>query len=174
VRELRVKGAEEIYIEYESGAKTNRPELNKILAHITIGDTLITLEVSRLTRSLKQLCDIIELAKTRQFKLIIGTLIIDCTSQIDPVTEAMLKIMGVFAELERAMTVERINSGLRNAKAKGIRLGRPKITVKDIPKKVRDKFALYEDGELTKTDYAKLCGISRPTLYKYIALMTDG
>jgi len=145
-----------------------------VLSHIVPGDTLIALEVSRLTRSLKQLCDIIELAKARKVKLIIGTLVIDCTGQIDPMTEAMLQIMGVFAELERKMTIERINSGLAHARAKGIRLGRPKLTPKEIPKQVTDKFTLYQSGQLTKTEYARLCGISRPTLYKYISLMTDG
>ena len=167
-------GADEIYMEYESGTKIIRPELSKVLGHIAPGDTLIALEVSRLTRSLRQLCDIIELAKVRQIKLVIGKLVIDCTGQIDPMTEAMLQIMGVFAELERKMTIERIASGLRHARAKGIRLGRPKLTAKDIPKKIINKFALYRAGELTKTDYARLCGVSRPTLYKYIALMTDG
>ncbi|MCL2426827.1 MAG: recombinase family protein [Oscillospiraceae bacterium] len=173
-RELRNMGAEEIYLEYESGTKINRPELNKVLSHIAAGDTLITLEVSRLTRSLRQLCDIIELAKERKIKLIIGTLVIDCTGSINPMTEAMLQIMGVFAELERKMTIERIYSGLAHAKAKGVRLGRPKLAAKDIPKKVIDKFKLYQSGELSKTEYARLCEISRPTLYKYIALMTDG
>jgi len=173
-RELIAMGAQEIYLEYESGTKINRPELTKVLAHIAVGDTLVALEVSRLTRSLKQLCDIIELVKARQVKLVIGSLVIDCTGPMDAMTEAMLKIMGVFAELEHSMTIERIASGLRHARAKGVRLGRPKLTAKDIPKKVIDKFALYQSGEITKTDYARLCGISRPTLYKYIALMTDG
>ena len=173
-RELRAMGAQELYFEYESGAKINRPELDKVLSHITEGDTLVTTEVSRITRSLKQLCDIIELAKNRKIKFVIGTLVIDCTGPMDAMTEAMLKIMGVFAELERSMTIERIQSGLAHAKAKGIRLGRPKLSVNDIPKKVVDKFHLYKSGAISKSDYAKLCNISRPTLYKYIALMTDG
>ena len=173
-RELRAMGAAEVYFEYESGTVINRPELAKVLGHITAGDTLVTTEVSRITRSVKQLCDIIELAKERKLKLIIGSLVIDCTGQLDAMTEAMLMIMGVFAELERKMTVERIHSGLAHAKAKGVRLGRPKLTAKDVPKKVRDKFSMYLSGDITKTDYAKICGISRPSLYKYIALMTDG
>ncbi|MCL2753144.1 MAG: recombinase family protein [Defluviitaleaceae bacterium] len=173
-RELRKMGATEIYFEYESGATLNRPELNKILNHVRHGDTIITTEVSRITRSLKQLCDIIELCKMRNLKLIIGTLIIDCTGPMDAMTEAMLKIMGVFAELERSMTIERIQSGLAHAKAKGVRLGRPRLSVRDIPKKVTETFNLYRSGQLSKSDYARLCGISRPTLYKYIALMTDG
>jgi len=173
-KELKKMGANEVYMEYESGAKINRPELQKVMLHISQGDTLIALEVSRLTRSLKQLCSIIELAKDRKIKLVIGTLVIDCTGPMDAMTEAMLKIMGVFAELERSMTIERIQSGLAHAKSKGIRLGRPKLAAKDIPQKVREKFPLLQSGSLTKSDYAKLCGISRPTLYKYLALMTDG
>jgi len=173
-RELRTMGAMELYFEYESGTKLNRPELTKVLNHLAPGDTLIALEVSRLTRSLKQLCTIIELVKERNVKLVIGTLVIDCTGPIDPMTEAMLQIMGVFAELERKMTIDRINSGLRHARAKGVRLGRPKLSAKDIPSKVADKFVLYKSGQINKTEYAKICGVSRPTLYKYIALMTDG
>ena len=173
-RELRAMGATEIYFEYESGTVINRPELAKVLSHIASGDSLIVTEVSRATRSLRQLCDIIELAKTRKIKLVIGTLVIDCTGPLNAVTEAMLKIMGVFAELERSMTVERIQSGLAHAKAKGVRLGRPRLSVADVPKHVREKFTLYRGGSITKTDYARMCGVSRPTLYKYIALMTDG
>ena len=173
-RELRIMGATEIYFEYESGTVIHRPELAKVLSHITADDTLIALEVSRLTRSLKQLCDIIELAKERKIKLVIGHLVIDCTGPLDAMTEAMLKIMGVFAELERSMTVARIQSGLAHARAKGVRLGRPKLTAKDIPKNVIDKFTLYQTGAITKSEYAKICGISRPTLYKYLALLTDG
>ena len=154
-------GAEEIYLEYESGAKLNRPELAKVLSHISQGDTLVSLEVSRITRSLKQLCEIIELVKERKVKLIIGTLVIDCTGQIDAMTEAMLQIMGVFAELERKMTIERIHSGLRHAKAKGVRLGRPSLTAKDIPIYVVEKFRLYQEGTINKTEFARLCGISR-------------
>jgi len=173
-RDLKAMGAEEIYFEYESGTKIHRPELTKVLNHINQGDTLVTTEVSRITRSLKQLCEIIEIAKERKVKLIIGTLVIDCTKkELDPMTEAMLKIMGVFAELERKMTIERIHSGLAHAKAKGIRLGRPRISAADVPKKVSEKFTLYQSGKISKTDYAKLCGITRPTLYKYLALLTD-
>jgi DNA invertase Pin-like site-specific DNA recombinase len=173
-RELRAMGADEIYFEYESGAKVNRPELGKVLNHIGSGDTLVVTEVSRITRSVKQLCDIIELAKERRIRLIIGTMIIDCTNDLDAMTGAMLKMMGVFAELEREMTIERIRSGIRNARAKGVRIGRPMLSAGDIPKKVVDRFPLYAAGSITKTDYAKICDISRPTLYKYLSLMVDG
>jgi len=174
IRELKAMGAEEIYHEYESGTKLNRPEFAKVMAHISQGDTLVTTEVSRITRSVKQLCEIIETAKKRKLKLIIGSLVIDCRAKLDAMTEAMLQIMGVFSELERRMTIERIHSGLALAKDKGVKLGRPKNTAANVPKKVLEKWPLLKTGAISKTDFAKLCGISRPTLYRYIALLTDG
>ena len=51
------------------------------------------------TRSTKQLCEIIEVAKARRLKLIIGTFVVDCSGTLDPMTDGMLKMMGVFAEI---------------------------------------------------------------------------
>ena len=52
-------------------------------------------------------------------------------------------------------------------------LGRPEITIKDMPRKVIDNFDKYKDGIISKVDLCKICGISRPTLDKYIAILTD-
>ena len=177
-RELKEHGATDktIFMEYESGTKLDRPELMKLLEELKQypRSTLITTEVSRITRSTKQLCDIIETAKELRLKLIIGGFIVDCTDEkLDTMTEGMLKMMGVFAEMERNMTVDRIKSGLQNAKAKGVKLGRPPLTVADVPKKVVEYFERFQDGAISKVDYAKVCGISRPTLDKYISIMVD-
>ena len=177
-RELRAMGVLEscIYMEYESGTKINRPELNKMLSVVTSGDTIVTTEISRITRSTKQLCDIIELVKDKHLKLIIkDSITIDCTNSdsIDPMTNAFLQIAGVFAELERNMIVDRVKSGMSNARSKGVRLGRPSLTVNDIPEKVKVMFERYRNKQISKSEYAVLCGISRPTLNKYIALLTD-
>ena len=134
VRELKQQGATDttIYKEYESGTKTNRAELHKLLNVVQTGDTIVATEVSRITRSTKQLCEILELAKERKIKLILGTFIVDCTNNLDPMTEGMLKMMGVFSELERNITSERVKSGMQNAKAKGKHIGRPVVTADDI------------------------------------------
>ena len=77
VRELKQQGAIDttIYLEYESGAKEDRAELNKLLQIVKPHDTIIATEVSRITRSTKQLCEIIELAKARNLKLVSVTLL---------------------------------------------------------------------------------------------------
>lgn len=89
VRELKQQGAidKTIYKEYESGTKDDRAELNKLLDLIKPGDTVIATEVSRITRSTKQLCDIIELVKERHIKLVLGSFVVDCTKELDPMTE---------------------------------------------------------------------------------------
>ena len=175
-RELKLMGVTNkkyIYKEYESGTKINRAELQKLLDIVKEGDTIVATEVSRITRSTKQLCDIIDIAKEKHIKLILGNFIVDCSKNLDPMTEGMLKMMGVFSELERNMISERIKSGLANARSKGRLVGRPSITIKDIPQKVKDTYKLYKDGLISKTDYAKICNISRPTLDKYIAIITE-
>lgn len=112
VRELKQLGATDttIYLEYESGIKENRVELNKLLNIVKSGDTIIATEVSRITRSTKQLCDIIELAKGKHIKLVLGNFIVDCSKELDPMTEGMLKMMGVFSELERNIISQRVKS----------------------------------------------------------------
>lgn len=177
-RELQGMGVtpDKIFMEYESGTKVNRPELINLLNTVQTGDTIVTTEISRLTRSTKQLCDLIDLIKEKHLKLIIkDSLTIDCTStdSIDAMTNAFLLLAGVFAELERNMIVDRVRSGMANAKSKGIRLGRPQLTVDDIPDKVKNMFERYRNKQISKSEYAVLCGISRPTLNKYIALLTD-
>ena len=81
-RELRKLGVsdENIYFEYASGIKIDRVEWERLLSVVKEGDTIATTEVSRLTRSTKQLCDIIELAKTKRIKLVIGGFAVDFRS----------------------------------------------------------------------------------------------
>lgn len=174
-RELKELGVleENIYFEYESGAKTDRIQLNRLLEIVKKGDTIISLEVSRITRSTRQLCEIIELAKEKEFKIVIGSLVVDCTKPLDIMTEGMLKMMGVFSELERNMTSQRVKSGLENAKSKGVILGRPQTTIETIPENVKKFYELYKNGKINKNEYSKMCEISRPSLNKYLKLLKE-
>ena len=169
VRELKQRGATDrtIYREYESGMKTNRPELNKLLEIVNAGDTIIATEVSRITRSTKQLCEIIEFAKETHIRIELGTFVVDCTKELDPMTEGMLKMMGVFAELERNMISQRVKSGMENAKAKGKKIGRPAVTADDIPSSFYKHYPKYKNGEINKKEFSRLFALSYPTIYKY-------
>lgn len=173
VRELKQQGATDttIYLEYESGTKVNRSELQKLLNVVQSGDTIIATEVSRITRSTKHLCEIIELAKERKIRLALGNFIVDCTKELNPMTEGMLKMMGVFSELERNITSQRVKSGMQNAKAKGKAIGRPTVTADDIPNIFYKHYPKYKSGYLNKKELSRLCSLSYPTIYKYIRIV---
>ena len=100
-RELYALGVTEdkyIYWEYESGTKTDRVEFQKLLDIVESGDTIVTTEVSHLTRSTKHLCDIMQIVQDKKLKLIIGSFVVDCTAdEIDPMTKGMLMMWKVDA-----------------------------------------------------------------------------
>lgn len=173
IRELKQQGATDttIYLEYESGTKENRAELTKLLNIVQSGDAIIATEVSRITRSTKQLCDIIELAKDKQIKLVLGTFVVDCSKSLDPMTEGMLKMMGVFSELERNIISQRVKSGMDNAKSKGKVIGRPTTTADDIPNVFYKHYPKYKNGEINKKEFSRLCSLSYPTIYKYLKIV---
>ena len=167
------KTNQDIYLEYESGAKTDRAELNKLLKTVTVGDTIIATEVSRITRSTKQLCEIIEFAKEKKLKLVLGSFVVDCSKELDPMTEGMLKMMGVFSEIERNIISQRVKSGMENAKAKGKTVGRPSVKADDIPSAFYRHYPKYKQGQLTKKDLSRLCELSYPTVYRYLKIIEE-
>lgn len=121
VRELKQAGAEEIFLEYEHGDTAIKQQLSSLLEQAREGDAVITLEVSRLARSTKQLCEIIEVIRSKHLRLVIvGSISVDCSNgQIDPMTNAFIQMSGVFAELELRIIRERVRSGMANAKGQG-------------------------------------------------------
>ena len=173
VRELKANGAEKIFLEYEHGDAAIKKELDKLFAIVVGGDTIIVLEVPRLARSTKQLCEIIELVKEKKIKLVIvGSITVDCTQgRIDPMSNAFIQMSGVFAELELGMIRERVKSGMVNAKAKGVRIGRPQLTKDKIPPIFYRHYAAYVNGELNISELARVCDMSRTTVYKYIEIL---
>lgn len=172
-RELKDKGVpeENIFMEYESGTKVNRVELKRLFEAVKPKDTIVATEVSRITRSTKQLCEIIEIIKENNLCLVLGNFVVDCRNEeLEPMTEGMIKMMGVFAEMEAKMTSARVKSGMANARAKGAVIGRPKLTKDDLPRKFFEYLVLYKDKNIKfgKSAFAKVLGVSRPTLDKYI------
>lgn len=175
-RELKELGVpvKNIYFEYESGTKTKREQLNILLSKVVTGDTIVTTEVSRLSRSTKQLCEILDMVKDNHIKLIIGGIVLDCTKDnIEPMTLGMLQMMSVFSELERNMISQRVKSGMANARDKGSVLGRPKVTSEDIPSVFMKYYPKYKQGEMNVTELSKLCDMSRTTIYKYLNMLGD-
>ena len=173
VRELKAAGAEEIFIEYEHGDSKIKSQQAAMFDQAAAGDTVIVLEVSRLARSTQQLCEIIELVREKHLRLVIvGSITLDCRNgQADPMSEAFLQMAGVFSQLELAMIRSRVRSGMENARAKGRQIGRPQVSKEDIPAAFLRHYPAHKNGQLNISELARVCDISRTTVYKYIGLL---
>lgn len=176
VRELKKHGATQIWQEYEHGDANVKEQQQLMLQTAQPGDTIVVLEVSRLARSTRQLCEIMEAIRDRHLCLqIVGSITLDCRAgQPDPMSEAFLQIAGVFSQLELSMIRTRVRSGMANAKAKGVRLGRPPICSDGVPDKFVRYYAGYIQGKYNVSELARLTGVSRPTVYRYIKAMEAG
>lgn len=173
VRELKIAGAEEIFLEYEHGDAAVKKQQQTLFDTAQEGDTIITLEVPRLARSTKQLCEIIEIVNAKHLRLVIvGSITMDCRNgHADPMTEAFLQMAGVFSQLELAMIRARVKSGMANARAKGALIGRPRTTVDDVPPLFLRHYPAYRNGKLNVSELSRVCNISRTTAYKYLSLL---
>jgi len=174
IRELKAAGADEVIFEYEHGDAKVKKNLQMLLDTAQEGDTIITLEVSRLSRSTQQLCEIIDTIRKKRLRMVIvGSITIDCRNgQIDPMSEAFMKMAGVFSELELQMIRSRVKSGMQNAKAKGVKVGRKPTTKEDIPAVFYKHYPAYAAKKMNISELARVCKLSRPTVYKYLKLLT--
>ena len=173
VRELKAAGAEEIISARIHGDAKVKPQLDFLLEHIESNGTLYVTEVSRLSRSTQQLCEILNTIREKHLRLVIlNSVTIDCRNgEIDPMSMAFLQMAGVFSELELSMIRARVRSGMANAKAKGKQIGRKPITKADLPSAFLKHYPLYMNGTMNITELARICGLSRPTIYKYMKMM---
>ena len=111
-----------------SGAKDSRPELNRLLAeaHRRRFDALVVWKFDRFARSVSHLLRALETFQ------VLGIEFVSLTEGVDtstPTGKMIFTVLGAVAELERSLIQERVRAGLRNAKAKGKHVGRPKVVV---------------------------------------------
>jgi len=166
LEKLRAAGCERVVVEKASGAKTDRPELNRVLHDILReGDTLVVWKLDRLARSLKQLIETAADLKARGIGLISLTDAIDTSS---PGGMLVFHMLGAIAEFERALIRERTMAGLAVAKRKGKRGGRPRLLSE---KDALAAKALLADGTLSAKDVAVRFGVSKATLYRHLGEM---
>ena len=173
IRELKSSGAEKVIFEFEHGDAKVKENLHMLLEAANVGDTIITLEVSRLTRSTKQLCEIVDIIKQKRLRLVIvGSITVDCRNgQIDPMSQAFIQMSAVFAELELSIIRARVKSGMANAKAKGRQVGRRPTNKDDIPAIFYKHYPAYIAGQMNVSELARICDLSRPTVYKYLKMV---
>ncbi|MBO0440008.1 recombinase family protein [Candidatus Enterococcus ikei] len=153
-------GVDYIYKERESGRKTSRNELNKVLARLKPGDTLVIFKLDRLSRGTKQLLSLLEEFDRRNIHFVSIQNNIDTTT---PMGRFFFTVMGAFAEMEAELIRERVLAGLEAARENGKKLGRPPRT-----KEVNKAMNLYMNSDLSVPEIAKKCNVSVPTVYNHI------
>lgn len=159
---LNKEGCERIYQEKVSGTKKDRPELGKLLDALRSGDTVVICELTRLSRSTKDLFELVERisgagANIKSLK----EAWLDTTT---PQGKLLFTIFAGVSQFERDLTHERTMEGLAAARARGRLGGRPKANAKAISKAL----ALYDTGTIPIKDILDATGISKATLYSYI------
>jgi len=156
-------GCEKIYSDRISGAKATRPGLSLALEVVRTGDVLIVWRLDRLGRSLK---DLIELMSILDEKGVGLSSLQESITTTNKSGRLIFHLFGALAEFERNLIRERTRAGLLAARARGHRGGRPKAL--DLAKR-QLAVKLYTEGQHTILEICKLMGISKPTLYNYIA-----
>jgi len=154
----------DIYTEQVTGTKREREQLDKLLDDIDAGDTVVVVDITRVSRSTKDLLDIVDKIKSKgaNIKSLKDTWL-DTTSD-NPYNDFLLTVMSGLSQLERDLISQRTKEGLASARARGRLGGRPTTKKQDIERAL----VLYDAGDLMVNDICELVGISKPTLYKYI------
>lgn len=152
-----------IYQEKVTGTKINREQLNKMLEKLKEGDTVIITDLTRISRSTKDLLDIIDKIKEKgaSIKSIKDTWL-DTTSN-NPYNIFLLTVMSGLSQLERDLISQRTREGLKSAKARGRVGGRP-LKRNEKAKLIR---ILYNEGYKI-VDIVKETGLSRATVYRVL------
>ena len=145
-----------------SGATAKRPALTRCLKARQKGDTLIVWKLDRLGRSLRDLITMLDDLRARGVKFHSLTEAIDSAT---PTGRAIWQMIGVLAELERSLIVERTQAGMKEARRRGVTFGRKK---KLTPAQVAKARKLIDVGERVE-DVAALWNVGRTTLYRALA-----
>jgi DNA invertase Pin-like site-specific DNA recombinase len=159
---LTQAGCAKIFSDRVSGAKAARPGWEQLLAYVRPGDAVVITELSRMSRSLAHLLEVVRTFEQQEIALI------SLREHIDTATatgRCFLAIMGAIAQMERELQAERTAAGRAAAKARGRTGERPRTD----PDELEQARILYLHSDKTAGDVCRTVGIGRRTLFGYLA-----
>jgi DNA invertase Pin-like site-specific DNA recombinase len=161
--ELRAAGCAKVFKEKASGAKTDRPELAKVIRKLEPGDVLVVVRLDRLARSTRDLLNVLDEISKRGagFRSLKDTWA-DTTT---PHGKLMLTVLGGLAEFERSLIAARTGEGRKRAQERGVRFGRPRKLTAHQRQEALQRMAAGE----TRADVARLLNVSAPTISRLAA-----
>jgi DNA invertase Pin-like site-specific DNA recombinase len=158
VTALKAAGAEKVYSEKQSGAKTDRAALSRALAALDAGDVLVVTRLDRLARSTRDLLNVLATVSEREAGF--RSLSDQWADTTTPHGRPMLTVLGGLAEFERSLILARTGEGRTRARARGVRFGRkPKLTQHQVAEAIKRRDA----GE-SMTDIGRTYNVSHSTI----------
>jgi DNA invertase Pin-like site-specific DNA recombinase len=159
---LNAAGCIKVFSDASSGIEKTRPGWYQLMHYLRAGDTLVVAELSRMSRSLMHLLQLVRELEEKQINIISLRESIDTTSATG---RCFLSIMGAVSQMERELKAERAAAGRAAAKARGRTGGRPRTD----PEKLEQARILYENSHRTAAEVCKTFGIGRRTFFGYLA-----
>ena len=161
---LAYPGADVHYIDKMSGKNKERPELQRLLNDLQPGDVVVVKSLDRLSRSTKDMLELVEIIKGKKTTLQILDMAIDTST---PMGEFFLTIIAAMVQLEHQTIRERTLEGVAIAKAAGKYKGRKKGSI-ELRGKPLEKFIYYYNLDMNKSRLAEIYGVPRSTIYRWI------
>lgn len=158
---LQQAGCAKVFTDTMTGARMDRPGWERLLEYVRPGDTLVVTELSRVTRSLRDLLETGTTLEHRHVNLLSLRENIDTTSATG---RCFLAMMGAIHQLERELRAERAAAGRASAKARGRTGGRPRTDAA----KLETARVLYENTDQTAAQVCAIAGVGRRTFFAYL------
>ena len=162
----RLADCERVFQEKLSGAKTDRPELQRALEFVREGDVLVATRLDRLARSVAHLCQIAETLRRKGVELTILDQAIDTST---PTGKFLFHMLAAVAEFELTIRLEASRAGMAHARASGKHCGRPYKVDASLIEHIAD---LRKEG-LGATAIARRVRLNRSTVYRVLATLRD-
>ncbi|MEV6696210.1 recombinase family protein [Streptomyces sp. NPDC051453] len=165
---LEAAGCERIFSDKKSGKDTEREELWKALDYLRPNDTLVVPSLDRLGRSIQDLIAVVAGLRKRGIGFRSLHEALDTTT---PGGRLVFHVFAALAEFIRELIVQGTHEGIAAARARGQRLGRPPAMTEE---QIRHARSMLTDPEASISSIAKLLGVSRTTIYKYVPELAAG
>lgn len=159
---LKEQGCKRIFQEKITGVSKERPELEKLLDQLREGDTIIVLELSRLSRSVKNLFTIMEIIHSQKANL--KSLAEPWLDTTTPQGKLLFTIFAGISQFDRDLISQRTKEGLASARARGRKGGRPSTPSKTVELALK----MYDSQDYSVKEIISATGLSKTCLYDYI------
>lgn len=166
-----------IFSEFGSGKNTNRKEYNRLLETVVEGDSIISRDITRLSRSLKDILELISVVKEKKLRLVLDSMnfTLDCRGEWSIFEEICILTFGLVGEIQRTTISTDTKEKLAYKRdVEGVVLGAPVLTKERLLLKkpeIYELYGLYKSKTITFKSFCGALQVSRNTGYSYIHII---